>query len=139
MKIETKRIRLVSTDERTHQDVPLLVDGLLDLLAEVSLRDLEVLAGLPGVVHQREEPVVHADELEVAAGHVGHVHVVGGRADVLVLLVGEDVEGHHVDLGVAVLASLGSGHLHDLARVALEGRTRQRSMSSRVKRRKPKR
>ena len=31
----------------------------------------------------------------------------------------EYVEGHQVHLGVAVLASLGGGHLHDLARTVL--------------------
>ena len=29
---------------------------------------------------------------------VGHVHVVGGGAHVLILLVGEDVNAHHVNL-----------------------------------------
>ena len=58
--------------------------------------------------------------LEVTSGDVGHVHVVGGWADVLVLLLGEDVEGDQVDLGVAVLAGLGGGHLHNLARATLK-------------------
>ena len=31
----------------------------------------------------------------------------------------EYVEGHQVHLGVAVLASLGGGHLHNLARAVL--------------------
>ena len=31
----------------------------------------------------------------------------------------EYVEGHQVHLGVAVLASLGGGHLHNLARTVL--------------------
>ena len=31
----------------------------------------------------------------------------------------EDVEGNQVHLGVAVLASLGGGHLHNLARAVL--------------------
>ena len=30
-------------------------------------------------------------------------------------LTSENIEGDHVDLGVTVLASLGSRHLHDLA------------------------
>ena len=34
-------------------------------------------------------------------------------------LTGEDIEGDHVHLGVAVLASLGGGHLHDLAGTVL--------------------
>ena len=32
----------------------------------------------------------------------------------------EYVEGHQVHLGMAVLASLGGGHLHNLARTVLE-------------------
>ena len=44
----------------------------------------------------------------------------GGGADILVLLLGEDVDAHHVDLGVAVLAGLGGAHLHDLAGAALD-------------------
>ena len=32
----------------------------------------------------------------------------------------EYVEGHQVHLGVAMLASLGGGHLHNLARTVLE-------------------
>ena len=34
-------------------------------------------------------------------------------------LTSEDVKGDEMDLGVAVLASLGGGHLHDLARTVL--------------------
>ena len=49
----------------------------------------------------------------------------GGGTDIFVLLVGEDVDANHVDLGVAVLASLRGRHLDDLARASLEqGRTK---------------
>lgn len=44
--------------------------------------------------------------LEVSAADIGDIHVVSGRTDILVLLVGKNVQTHHVDLGVAVLASL---------------------------------
>lgn len=44
----------------------------------------------------------------------------GGRAKLLELLAGEDVDGDKVDLGVTVLASLGGGHVDDLARAALD-------------------
>jgi hypothetical protein len=37
-------------------------------------------------------------------------------------LTREDVQRHHVDLGVAVLASLRGGHFHYLARPVLGGR-----------------
>ena len=35
------------------------------------------------------------------------------------LVTSEDVERDHVNLGVAVLASLGGGHLHDLGGAVL--------------------
>lgn len=44
----------------------------------------------------------------------------GGGAEILKLLAGEDVDGDQVDLGVTVLASLGGGHVDDLARAALD-------------------
>lgn len=59
-------------------------------------------------------------ELVFATGDVGDIHVVGGRAEIFVLLLGEDVEGDKVDLGVTVLASLGGGHIDDLAGTALD-------------------
>ena len=103
------------------EDVLAVVERVPDLLAEVAVGDLEVVAGVSLVVHEREVVVVgDVEQLEVPARDVGHVHVVGGRADVLVLLVGEDVEGDEMDLGVAVLARLGRGHLDDLAGAALK-------------------
>jgi hypothetical protein len=59
-------------------------------------------------------------QLELAAGDVGNVHVVGGRAKILVLLAGEDVESDEMDLGVTVLAGLGGGHVDNLARAVLD-------------------
>jgi hypothetical protein len=59
-------------------------------------------------------------KLELAAGDVGDVHVVGGRGQLLELLAGEDVDGDQVDLGVTVLAGLGGGHVDDLARAVLD-------------------
>ena len=47
----------------------------------------------------------------------------GRGTDILVLFVGEDVQSDHVDLGVAVLAGLGGGHLHDLAGARLDEKT----------------
>lgn len=59
-------------------------------------------------------------ELVLATQDVGDVHVVGGGAKLLKLLAGEDVDGDQVDLGVTVLASLGGGHVDDLARAVLD-------------------
>ena len=59
-------------------------------------------------------------ELVLAAGDVGDVHVVGGRAEIFELLAGEDVDGDEMDLGVTVLAGLGGRHVDDLAGAALD-------------------
>jgi len=40
---------------------------------------------------------------------------VGGWRQFFELLAGEDIDGDHVNLGVTVLASLGSAHLNNLA------------------------
>ena len=44
----------------------------------------------------------------------------GGRAEIFELLAGEDIKSDKVDLGVAVLASLGGRHVDDLAGTALD-------------------
>ena len=44
----------------------------------------------------------------------------GGRAEIFQLLLGEDVDGDQMDLGVTVLSGLGGGHLDDLARAVLD-------------------
>lgn len=43
----------------------------------------------------------------------------GGGAKLLKLLASEDIDGNQVDLGVTVLASLGGGHVDNLARAVL--------------------
>jgi hypothetical protein len=59
-------------------------------------------------------------ELVLSTADVGDVHVVSGRAEIFQLLGGEDVDGDKMDLGVTVLASLGGGHLDNLARAVLD-------------------
>lgn len=49
-----------------------------------------------------------------------NVHVVGGRGEILQLLLGEDVDRDQMDLGVTVLSGLGGGHLDNLARAVLD-------------------
>ena len=44
----------------------------------------------------------------------------GGRAEIFELLLSEDVDGDKMDLGMAVLASLGGGHFDDLAGTVLD-------------------
>ena len=43
----------------------------------------------------------------------------GGRAEIFQLLPSEDIQSNKMNLGVTVLASLGSGHVDDLARATL--------------------
>ena len=90
---------LPACGEAGHEQVGLGLDGVLDLLAHVGVGALKVLPGLAGVVHQGEEVVLQPDQLEVLAGDVGHLHVVSGGGELLKLLAGEDVQGHHVNLG----------------------------------------
>lgn len=77
--------------------------------------------------------------------YVGHIHIVGRGANILKLLIGENVNTNHVHLhkkiglklhqqvefcsnseqwnayfSMTVLASLGSGHLNDFARTTLQ-------------------
>ena len=44
----------------------------------------------------------------------------GGRAEIFQLLLGEDVDGDQMDLGVTVLSSLGSRHVDDLTGSSLD-------------------
>ena len=59
-------------------------------------------------------------KLVFLAGNVGHLHVVGGGAEIFQLLLGEDIDGNQMHFGVTVLASLGSAHFDDLARALLD-------------------
>ena len=59
-------------------------------------------------------------ELVFLAGNVGNLHVVSGGGKIFELLVGEDIDGNQMDLCVAVLASLGGGHFHNLAWALLD-------------------
>ena len=72
------------------------------------------------ITAQRLRASVLSYQLEFTSADVGHVHVVGGRAQFFHLLAGEDIDGDQVDLGVTVLASLGGGHVDDLARAVLD-------------------
>jgi len=51
---------------------------------------------------------------------VGNLHVVGRWGEIFQLLASEDVESDQVDLCVTVLASLGGGHVDDLAWTTLD-------------------
>ena len=123
-------------------DLLLILKHALDLVTEIAIGDLDIVLGVTVILHQRQEVVVgdiqlepdqshvtqtrgalgwnKTHELVLLTGDVGDVHVVGGGRQILELLASEDIEGDQVDLGVTVLASLGGGHLDDLARTALD-------------------
>ena len=112
-------------------------EQLLDLLANFAIGDLHVVLGVAVVPHEGEEAVVgdvelsmrsdlpngvglFTHKLHLAAGNVRNVHVVGGWAQFLELLAGEDVDGDKMNLGVTMLSSLGGGHVNDLAGTTLD-------------------
>jgi len=85
-------------------------------------RQVEIVLGLT-VVEQdghRSGVTVDIQKLELGTLDVRHIHVVRGRAQVLVLLVGENVDTNNVALGVTVLSRLGHRDFDDLAGVSLE-------------------
>ena len=58
-------------------------------------------------------------KLVFLAHHVGDIHVVGRGAKILELLAREDINCNEMDLGVTVLAGLGSAHFDNFARAVL--------------------
>lgn len=74
-------------------DVLACLEGLLDLLADVGLGDLDVVLGASVRVHEVKETVLDVEEEVLGTPDVGDVHVVGRGRDVLELLVGEDLRG----------------------------------------------
>jgi hypothetical protein len=93
---------------------------LPDLITNLTLGNLDVV--LLGVVtgNEMEEAIVNVRELVLSTGDVGDIHIVSGRAELLQLLVGENIDGDEMDLGVTVLAGLRGAHLNDLAGTTLD-------------------
>ena len=58
-------------------------------------------------------------KLVFLAHHVGDVHIVGRGAKIFELLASEDINRNEMDLGVTVLAGLGSAHFDNFARAVL--------------------
>lgn len=104
---------------KTYENLLAVSNGASDFFSKIAIRNFEVLTHVTTVVHQGEIIVVNVAKLVVLSGHIGHVHVVGGGANIFVFLSCENVEGDHVDFGVTVFAGLGGGHLHNLARATL--------------------
>ena len=59
-------------------------------------------------------------QLVFLAGDIGNVHVVGRWAKFFELLASEDINSDEMDLCVTVFASLGGGHVYDLAGAVLD-------------------
>jgi len=87
---------------------------------ERSIGDLDIVLLRIVRLDQVKVVVINVRELVLDTADVGDVHIVGGWAEILELLSGEDIKGDQVDLGVSVLSRLGGGHLDDLARTALD-------------------
>lgn len=102
-----------STDDGHHQ-ILAVVEGGADLLANLTIRDLDIILGGTVVAHQIQEAIVDVDQLVFVALHVGDIHVVGRRRDVFVFLLSKDVDSDEMHLGVTVLAGLGGRHVDDL-------------------------
>merc|ERR1711957_416006 len=104
--------------------------GDLDILfcygsSVVALRmagQAQVVLGGSVLFEQGKSSVINVCVEDLVFGLLDHgnIQVVTGWAEILILLVGEDVERHNVSLGVPVLASLRCGHLDALARKALD-------------------
>jgi len=92
-------------------------ETILDRLPDgIVLGEHQVGLLVTAVVHQAKVAVVaDVEQGVVLAQDVGHVIVVRGRDQLLKLLAGEDIDGDEMALGVTVLASLGGGHVRDLA------------------------
>jgi len=89
-------------------------------ISNVTLGNRDVVLLLVVRRDEVQKVVFDMRELVLSTGHVGHVHVVGGRAQLFKLLAGEDIDSDQMDLGVTVLAGLGSAHLNNLAGTALD-------------------
>jgi hypothetical protein len=100
----------------------LIVEEFLDLVTALgTVWDLDIVLGGSIVRHKGEETVIgDIEKLVFLATDVGDIHVVGGWAQFFKLLASEDVNGDEMDFGVTVLASLGGGHVNDLARAVLD-------------------
>ena len=96
------------------------VVGGADLLHEVLIRGAGEVGLLVGLGEEGQAVALDVDELVLELLDEGRGEVVRRGGDFFVLLVGEDVDGGDVSLGVAVLASLGGGDVGDAAREALD-------------------
>jgi hypothetical protein len=85
------------------------------------IRELHVLAHVAFLIHEGGVAIGRDIHQGILLAHdVGDVGSVSGGDDIFVLLASENINSGEVALGVAVLASLGSGHSRHLARMLLD-------------------
>jgi len=111
---------LAHSADDSDQEILAIIKASLDLLSKVAVRDLDIVLSSTVGGHEVKETVINVDELVFVTLDIGNVHVVGGGRDIFHLFASEDIDSDKMDLSVAVLASLGGGHVHDLARAALD-------------------
>jgi len=120
------RLLLVHGAEDGDNELLPVIVHILNLFCElfrvlVAGGELEILTSVTLVRHEGKEAlVVDGEEGVVQSLHERHLKVVGRRDKLLHLLAGEDVGGGEMALGVAVLPSLGGGHLNNLGGAALD-------------------
>jgi hypothetical protein len=69
-----------------------VIESTLNLGAEFTFRDLDVVLGITILQHQIEETIVNIDELVFLTLDIGYIHIVRGRRDIFKLLASEDLE-----------------------------------------------
>lgn len=111
---------LIHGSDDTDNQVLAVVELGSNLVTQFTIWDLDIVLGVTVGGHQRQKTIVNVQQLVFGSAYEGNVHVVGGWRQVLQLLAGENVNGDQVDLGVTVLTSLGSRHVDNLTRSALD-------------------
>lgn len=112
--------------DQGYEDVLAIIEISFDLLAEsLVLRHVEAIEWLVALEVQEGNRVagyggIAVTNLKVTALDERYERIVGGWAQLLQLLLGEDVNGHKVALGVSVLSGLGGGNVNNLARASLD-------------------
>jgi len=118
--LEGNGLLLAHRTDDGDQKILAIVKASLDLLSKFAVRDLDIVLSSTVTSHEVKETVINVDELVFVTLDIGNVHVVGRGRDIFHLLTGEDIDSDKMDLGVAVLAGFGGGHIDDFARAALD-------------------
>jgi len=99
-----------------HQEVFTFIEIALDLFAQISLGEPNVVLGSAVLSHEVEKAVINVDKGVFTSGDIGNIHVMGGRTNIFQFLASKDIDSDEMDLGMAMLSRLGRGHFHNLAR-----------------------